>query len=158
MSGPVVVVTGANRGIGREIARQLVERGARVVVTARDAAKAEHAATELGAAMGVALDVASKASAHSAAEAVRERFGRLDALVNNAGVMLDASDSPLETDEAIILRNCPFHRLAQEHTELVCGINLCFVEGVLDAVDDEGYAAHLRPRPDTCCVTLDRRA
>ena len=72
--------------------------------------------------------------------------------------LLTTGYEPEDTDESIILRNCPFHRLAQEHTELVCGINLCFVEGVLEAVGDKGYTAHLRPRPDTCCVTLDRRA
>lgn len=110
------------------------------------------AAIEAADSSGVDLSRIMQAAATTRGGQVGRESGDLhDALVTTGY-------EPEETDEAIILRNCPFHRLAQEHTELVCGINLCFVEGVLDAVDDEGYAAHLRPRPDTCCVTLDKRS
>jgi predicted ArsR family transcriptional regulator len=109
------------------------------------------AAIDAADASGVDLSRIMQAAATTRGEQVgRASDGLRDALVTTGY-------EPEETDAAIILRNCPFHRLAQEHTELVCGINLCFVEGVLDAVDDEGYVAHLRPRPDTCCVTLDRQ-
>lgn len=109
------------------------------------------AAIDAADASGVDLSRIMKAAATTRGEQVGQASdGLQDALVTTGY-------EPEETDEAIILRNCPFHRLAQAHTELVCGINLCFVEGVLDAVDEEGFEAHLRPRPDTCCVTLDRR-
>jgi NAD(P)-dependent dehydrogenase (short-subunit alcohol dehydrogenase family) len=100
--GPVALVTGANRGIGREIARQLAERGARVVVTARDRAKAEGTAREIGAAMGLEMDVSSALSVAQAVNALRDRFGRLDVLVNNAGILDDESDSLLDASEDLM--------------------------------------------------------
>ena len=56
---------------------------------------------------------------------------------------------------AIVLANCPFHTLAREHTELVCGMNLRLLEGVLEGVPSSGLTAHLRPEPGMCCVRLD---
>ena len=82
------VVTGANRGIGREIARQLAAKGYRVVVTARDAAKGRQAAKELAAEGDVtfhALDVTSAASIKRLARDLPV----IDVLVNNAGVYLE---------------------------------------------------------------------
>lgn len=55
----------------------------------------------------------------------------------------------------IELRNCPFHRLAQRHTELVCGLNLHLLQGVLDASGQPPSRAVLAPRPGRCCVFLD---
>lgn len=86
----VALVTGANKGIGYEIARQLGGHGFTVVVAGRDARKVEEAAARLQAeghdAHGVVLDVADPASAEAVARWLGERFGRLDVLVNNAGV------------------------------------------------------------------------
>src|SRR3989442_5440095 len=90
----VALVTGANRGIGREVARQLGEHGYDVLLSARDAGKAASAARELADDTGarftpVTLDVADPASIAAAAESVRSDPGRLDVLVNNAGVGSD---------------------------------------------------------------------
>lgn len=90
----VALVTGANRGIGREVARQLAECGYRVLLSARDEQKARVAAEELTQSTGMTLsaltlDVSSAASIEQAAERVRTDVGRLDVLVNNAGVGLD---------------------------------------------------------------------
>jgi len=54
----------------------------------------------------------------------------------------------------ITLRNCPFHGLAQEHTELVCGMNLHLLEGVLAGLGNTGMSASLDPAPSSCCVRL----
>ena len=56
----------------------------------------------------------------------------------------------------ITLRNCPFHGLAQEHTELVCGMNLHLLEGVLAGLGNTGMSASLDPAPSRCCVRLAR--
>lgn len=56
---------------------------------------------------------------------------------------------------AIALANCPFHTLAQHHTELVCGMNLQLVGGVLDGVGGGGLVARLRAAPGMCCVRLE---
>ena len=53
-----------------------------------------------------------------------------------------------------VLRNCPFHRLAQDHTQLICGMNLCLVDGLLSQVGDTGLSAHLEPQDGSCCVRL----
>lgn len=58
------------------------------------------------------------------------------------------------TDPAIVLGNCPFHTLAQQHTDLVCGMNLCLLSGLLDGLDAAGLTARLDPVPGQCCVRL----
>jgi predicted ArsR family transcriptional regulator len=55
----------------------------------------------------------------------------------------------------VVLVNCPFHLLAQEHTELVCGMNLRLIDGVLEGVGSTGLTAHLHPTPTRCCVRLE---
>ncbi|MEC3994456.1 SDR family NAD(P)-dependent oxidoreductase [Actinacidiphila sp. DG2A-62] len=86
----ITLVTGANKGIGREIAGQLAALGHTVVVAARSAERGEQAARELreagGDATSVVLDVTDAASVAAAADTVEKRYGRLDVLVNNAGI------------------------------------------------------------------------
>ena len=91
--GKVALVTGANKGIGYEAARQLAQRGLTVIVGARDRARGETAAGRLREqdldVHWVGLDVTDAASVAATAEEVAGRFGRLDVLVNNAGVLKD---------------------------------------------------------------------
>ena len=61
---------------------------------------------------------------------------------------------PRADDDGIALANCPFHVLAREYTELVCGMNLRLLEGVLDGVPDADLTATLQPEPGRCCVRL----
>jgi NAD(P)-dependent dehydrogenase (short-subunit alcohol dehydrogenase family) len=85
---PIALVTGANRGLGRETARQLAERGYDVIVTARDEAKAREA-TETISGRPLELDVADPGSIERAAATVKEDPAALDVLVNNAGIGTD---------------------------------------------------------------------
>jgi predicted ArsR family transcriptional regulator len=55
----------------------------------------------------------------------------------------------------VALVNCPFHRLAREHTDLVCGMNLRLIDGVLDGIGSTGLTARLHPTPARCCVRLE---
>ncbi|MQA12987.1 MAG: helix-turn-helix domain-containing protein [Pseudonocardiaceae bacterium] len=55
----------------------------------------------------------------------------------------------------IALANCPFHALAQEHAELVCGMNLRLLDGLLDGLARTGLTANLSPSPARCCVRLE---
>jgi len=94
---PVAVVTGANRGIGREVVRVLAEAGYRVVLGSRSLERGEEAAAALGGAgagagagiVACALDVADDASVAAAAAWVADTHGRCDALVNNAAIDYD---------------------------------------------------------------------
>ncbi|MEU6889827.1 oxidoreductase [Streptomyces viridosporus] len=88
-SGRVALVTGASRGIGLETARVLASRGAHVILACRSTERAREAASSIGGSTrAVRLDLASLESVRRAADEVRRRYGRLDLLVNNAGVML----------------------------------------------------------------------
>jgi len=99
----VALVSGANRGIGREVASQLAGRGYSVILTARDEAKARAAADDLRASTGATvtplpLDVADPESIASAAASVASDPGRLDVLVNNAGAGTDFGVAGVEPD------------------------------------------------------------
>ena len=81
----VTLITGANKGLGYETARQLITAGHTVYIGARDTGRGQAAARELGARF-VHLDVTDQASVDAAAAAVGEAQGHLDVLVNNAGI------------------------------------------------------------------------
>ncbi|OPF76605.1 dehydrogenase [Streptomyces antioxidans] len=89
----MALVTGANKGLGKETARQLAARGATVVLASRDAERGEAAAAELAAAgtkpIPVRLDVTDADSVQEVADALDAEYGRLDVLVNNAGTVID---------------------------------------------------------------------
>ena len=93
LEGKVSLVTGASRGIGRAIARALAAEGAHVILGARDQAKLADAVGEIasagGSAEALALDVADRASVEAGIARVLGTRGRLDHLVNNAGVTRD---------------------------------------------------------------------
>jgi NAD(P)-dependent dehydrogenase (short-subunit alcohol dehydrogenase family) len=85
---PVALITGANRGIGLQIAKDLASHGFTVLVGARNLVRGESAAASIdGDAHGLQLDVTDQASIDAAVARVRREFGRLDVLVNNAGIM-----------------------------------------------------------------------
>jgi NAD(P)-dependent dehydrogenase (short-subunit alcohol dehydrogenase family) len=100
MEKKIALVTGANKGIGFETARQLGQKNITVLVGARDSAKAEDAANRLRAegfdAQPIVLDVSDSLSIKEAAHDVEQKFGRLDILVNNAGIMVDDRKANVE--------------------------------------------------------------
>ena len=95
---PVALVTGANQGIGLQIAKELVTHGFTVLVGSRNFERGEAAAKEVGAdAYALQLDVTDLASITAAAARIRQEFGRLDVLVNNAAI----SHTNMQTDLSI---------------------------------------------------------
>jgi len=106
MNRKIALITGANKGIGLEMARQLGQENITVLVGARDLAKGKEAVKTLRGegidARPIEIDVTKGESIRKAAKDVEREFGRLDILINNAGVLLDdqkrkVSEQPLET-------------------------------------------------------------
>ena len=97
----IALVTGANRGIGREVCKQLAKAGCRTILSARNGEKAEASARSLVAegldVSAQTLDVCDQDSIRAAARDLASRFGRVDILVNNAAVLLAGSDDLLDT-------------------------------------------------------------
>src|ERR1051325_4426836 len=98
----VALVTGANRGIGLEVCRQLAVEGFDVILTARDAAKGEAAAAELQreglSVTSYTLDVSDPASIDAARDWLQNERGVLDVLINNAGANYDTWEDVLNAD------------------------------------------------------------
>jgi NAD(P)-dependent dehydrogenase (short-subunit alcohol dehydrogenase family) len=106
----IALITGASRGIGREVARQLAGHGMTVIAAVRDPGRAAESLRGLAGAGGpgevrpVPLDVTHPGSIRAAAATVEAEYGRLDVLVNNAGVSLEHGRSPLEVDVDTVRR------------------------------------------------------
>ncbi|KXJ39154.1 SDR family oxidoreductase [Bacillus spizizenii] len=102
----VVLVTGGNRGIGYELAKQLGVNGFKVILASRDPVLGPEAAQKLRASgldvSFVLIDVEDKESIRQAVITVNEQYGRLDVLINNAGVYLDKNEKLLYMDPSIL--------------------------------------------------------
>jgi len=111
LSDQVAIVTGAGRGIGRAIARAVADAGARVAVAARTETEIQAVADEIaragGQALAVPTDLADEASLRALFAAAADRWGRLDVLVNNAGVGRygPVADFPVEDLDQVIAVN-----------------------------------------------------
>jgi NAD(P)-dependent dehydrogenase (short-subunit alcohol dehydrogenase family) len=104
MGSGIALVTGANRGLGFEVVRQLAQRGFATVLGSRDLEKGRAAAEALD---GLEvdprrLDVADPDSVRELASGLRDDYGRLDVLVNNAGILYDTWESGLEADLDVV--------------------------------------------------------
>ena len=103
-----VLVTGANKGIGREVARQLARKGFHVFVAARNPDAGRKAADEIGKQSGkttfIEVDVTDNASVKAATREFSKIADHLDVLVNNAGIMMDGDDAILEVSDNIFRR------------------------------------------------------
>src|SRR5256885_2338716 len=100
------LVTGANKGIGREVARQLAGRGFHVFVGARNRDAGRKAADEIAKKGGkvtfLEIDIADNGSVTAAAREFAKIADRLDVLVNNAGIMVDGDDAILEVSDDLL--------------------------------------------------------
>lgn len=154
LDGRVALVTGASKGIGRDVARALAATGARVAVAARDGASLDSLASEIraegGDALACELDVRDVGQIQSVVDHVNRRFGSLDVLVNNAGLGAnhpaeDVTESDWDEMMAVNLRGLFFCCQAAGRIMLAQGsgriINLSSQAGVVGIRDHAVYSA-----------------
>jgi len=154
LDGRVAIVTGGSRGIGSAIAGLLAEHGAAVVVSGRDAARLQNAVRELeerGASVhGVAADVGKREDADRLVDAAKERFGRLDLLVNNAGIARDGLlirmkdddwDRVMETNlrGAFLMTRAAAKSMVRQRSGRI--VNIASVAGAMGNAGQTNYSA-----------------
>lgn len=98
---------------------------------------------------GAVRTAVNEAARDSGRRAGRASDGNLLEALRNCGYMPHVDDHG-----CVNLRNCPFHIVAQDHKDVVCGLNLHLVEGILAACGDPLSHAELKPRPGQCCVVV----
>jgi predicted ArsR family transcriptional regulator len=120
-----------------ELAARLLVQAVEADGSGQSRAALGQAARRLGAELGCGYR--AEADSHGEVESVLARQGY----------------EPCRGGDGIIrLRNCPFHQLAERHREVVCGMNLTLVEGLVEGLGADGWRPVLDPRPGYCCVAL----
>jgi predicted ArsR family transcriptional regulator len=112
------------------------------------------AAGEAGRRIAAAAAHESKAAVPGVASAVGAGRVDHDDLVRAARVLTRHGYEPRTSDREIRLGNCPFDQLAAKHAELVCGMNLALIRGVIDGLGLRGLSTELAPQPGYCCVKI----
>jgi predicted ArsR family transcriptional regulator len=152
---PAKLYRRARRDIDVSLPPRAYELAGRLLAEAADTSRVE------GIDITSALDATARAEGRRLAEELRTRVpasARADA---RRRVVLDAlAERGFEPhaagDDTVVLGNCPFHNLAREHTDLICGMNLCLLDAAIDGVGDTGLDARLEPEEGFCCVKLHR--
>ena len=145
LEGKVAVITGAASGFGEGMAKRFAEEGAKVVVADMNAKGAERVAGEIGqAARAVTVDVSSKADVGKMIAAALESFGRLDIMVNNAGVT-HKNGNMLDVDEENFDRITAINMKAIYHTVLAVAPIMEKQGG--GTIITTASTAGIRPRP-----------
>ncbi|MGH8877640.1 MAG: helix-turn-helix transcriptional regulator [Stackebrandtia sp.] len=142
-------------GAGRPA--KLYHRSAREVSVSLPQRRYDFAAELLAAALEAAerRHMTPRAALSELARGQGERIGRQAAGNGLVRVLDEYGFEPRVDGERILLGNCPFHSLAAEHAELVCGMNLELLAGLVSTLGSTGVTARLAPTPGHCCVQLD---
>lgn len=143
----------------RELSVSLPER--RYELAGRLMAEAITRATHEGVAVEEALGRAATELGQALGEEARERAGEEPSSEEAMSALTEVLDEngyePRMDEGKVTLVNCPFHALAQDYTDLVCGMNLEIVGGLIEGLPAEDLEARLEPAPDRCCVTICER-
>lgn len=107
-------------------------------------------------ALAQASRVTGRSLGDEARQRDRKRATRSGEFAATAAVLSECGYEPRADGAGLVLANCPFHALAQEYTDLVCGMNLELLGGVLDGLGESGLAATLDPEPGRCCVRISK--
>ena len=106
----------------------------------------------------LALDRAARRAGRALGDRARRVAGArptpTDLLAAAMGVLVESGYEPRPDGAGLVLANCPFHGLVEEYTDLVCGMNLELLSGLLDGLHHPDLEARLEPTPGLCCVRL----
>ncbi len=144
------------RRAARELAVSLPQRDYQLAgrLLARAVTDAEREAI----AVGLALGRAARRTGHELGDRARRAAGPRptppDLIAAAMGALVDCGYEPRIDGTGLALANCPFHALAEEYTDLVCGMNLDLLSGLLDGLQHPDLEARLEPTPGLCCVRL----
>jgi len=142
------------RRSGRQLEVSLPQRryelAARILAAAIDASRPRQTRSAL---RKTARRIGGRIAADARARA-GSRPGRKRLLAGMVAALAEHGYEPEQATGEVRLRNCPFQALVSEHRELVCGMNLALLEGVVEGLDLAGVRAVLAPRPGLCCVSL----
>jgi predicted ArsR family transcriptional regulator len=148
---PAKVYTRAARDIEVTLPARRYELAARLLATALDEAGSPDVVAALDSA-------ASRLGAEIGSAARQHRTGadtQRDAPAGVVEILAEYGYEPYEDPDGIVrVRNCPFHRLAAEHTELVCGMNLALLRGLIQELAGRRMEVSLDPLPGECCVAF----
>lgn len=147
---PAKLYRRSDRELAVSLPPRRYELAARLLAAAVDGSGGRPAGPALGheaRAAGTAIGDEARQQAGPGSSARRRRDAAVAALAANGY-------APVVERGTIRLRNCPFHALVGEHRELVCGMNLALVEGVVEGLGLEGASAELDPQPGRCCVAI----
>jgi predicted ArsR family transcriptional regulator len=149
---PTKLYTRSSRQLSVTLPERRYDLAGQLLATAIDNATAE------GTAVVDALNAAAadwgRAVAHQAKTAAGARPSRERLIAAASQALTEYGYEPRRADGAVVLSNCPFHALAREHTQLVCGMNLAIMSAITERFREIGLAARLEPAPDRCCVVL----
>jgi predicted ArsR family transcriptional regulator len=144
------------RRSARELAVSLPQRDYQLA--ARLLARAVTDAEREGVAVGVALGQAARRTGRALGDRARRIAGARPTsaglLAAATGVLVECGYEPRPDGTGLVLANCPFHGLVEEHTDLVCEMNLDLLSGLLDGLQHPELTSRLEPTPGLCCVQL----
>jgi predicted ArsR family transcriptional regulator len=148
------------RRSARELSVSLPERHYELAgkLLAQAVTDAERDGVEVGEALRRAAREAGHALGGRARTHAGKRPSRSALLAAATDVLIDCGYEPRADDVGMTLVNCPFHALAQEYTDLVCGMNLELMNGFAEGLESETLVPRLDPAPGRCCVRLQTRA
>jgi predicted ArsR family transcriptional regulator len=150
---PAKIYRRASEEVSVTLPPRRYELAGRLLADAADRARREHVPIE-GALTDAAREEGQTLGAASRARLDRRtsRRARREALFEE---LRSLGFEPETLDNGVtLLHNCPFHHLARAHTELICGMNLCMLDSMLEEVEETGLRAALEPEDGYCCVRL----
>lgn len=152
---PAKLYRRAAREFGVSLPPRRYDLAGRLLAEAADAARTR--GDDIDGAIARAANEEGKRIAHEMREKLRGITGRTRSARRKAAIdaLLRLGYEPIvRNDGTVVLRNCPFHHLAAEHTELICGMNLCLLDAAIDELGHTGLRAELDPEDGLCCVKL----